>query len=60
MMLDGEIKNKLGLSLLPAFRLMFAQLAASCASAGLAIQADVTGTKVCTLPQQIDHFETFK
>ena len=56
MMLDGEIKNKLGLSLLPAFRLMFAQLAAACASAGLAIQADVTGTKVCAHLWQTGQF----
>jgi hypothetical protein len=43
MMLDGEIKRLLGVSLLPAFRLLFAQIAACCASAGRVIKADVTG-----------------
>jgi len=46
MMLDGEIKRLLGVSLLPAFRLLFAQIAACCASAGRVIKADVTGKDV--------------
>ena len=46
MMLDGEIKRLIGVSLLPAFRLLFAQIAACCASAGRAIKADVTDKDV--------------
>lgn len=46
MMLDGELKQQLRLSLLPTFRLLFAQIAASCASAAKAILADVGKKRV--------------
>lgn len=47
MMLDSELNRSLGLELLPAFSLMFAQIAACCASAGAAIMQDAGFAKAC-------------